>query len=271
MKKLAVIFLCTACTLASAVAQPHVRIGNLEFYAKKAERDTAAQIAVDEFCPPCPPCPSENEIRPKPKKFAYKNYYESSGFIGFGFVLPDNGNGYYTTLGGNSFSFEVGGIHRYQVARRFALLGTFQYSYYNYRLRDAASDSLFRNETIRKVVDNDDIKKQVFRSHSFAVGTFTRFYLVAPRKRSDNGIFVDLGVQGDYVFSKYYNLYYTDSEKKKSKNRNGYAFNPFTASAVARVGWDSFSVFARYRFTDAFNHKALPTDLPPITIGFHFL
>ena len=273
MKKLIVIFLCTACTLAGAAAQPPVRIGSLEFSIKKVARDSVAQIAVDEDCPPCPPCPSENKIHPQPKSKPHKKYYSSSDFFaGFGFVLPDNRDSYYTTLGGNSFSIDVGYIHRYQLARRFALLGSLQYSYYNYRLRNAASDSLFRSEIIGKVVDNSDIKKQVFRSHNFAVGGFTRFHLVAPRNRSgDGGIFVDLGVQGDYVFSKYYNLYYTDSEKKKSKNRNGYAFSPFTASAVARVGWGSFAVFARYRFTDAFNPKALPTDLPPITIGMHFL
>jgi len=29
-------------------------------------------------------------------------------------------------------------------------------------------------------------------------------------------------------------------------------------------------IFIRYRFTDAFNQKALPMDLPPITIGMQF-
>ena len=264
MKKLISIFLCTTCISTGAIAQPRARIGNLEFIVRKTERDSVIQVFAEED--PCPPCPSENETRPKPKN-TYK-YHTSEGFGGIGFILPDNGSGYYTTLGGNSINIDAGWIHRYQISRRFALGGTLQYSYYNYKLRDAASEPKFVEEVTGISFDRQALNKQVFRSHNIAAGTFIRLYAVPPRHRGNDGMFIDLGVQGDYAFSKYFKIKMRSGGKDKF--REGYAFNPFTASAIARIGWNRKAIFARYRFTDAFNSKALQMDLPPITIGIQF-
>ncbi len=266
MKKFVIVF-CYACISASVIAQSGVRIGNLEISIKKSmhDQDTTMQVTVTD---PCPPCPSENETRPKPKYALYK-YHKSSFFAGMGFILPDNSSDYYTVLGGNSINIDAGWIHRYQITRRFALGGTLHYSYYNYKLRDAAGEPKFAEEVIGKSFAKEDVIKQAYRCHDIAAGVYMRFYLVPPRWRSSNdGMYIDLGVQGDFAFSKYYKIN-THSEGKE-KYHDDYAFNPFSASAVARIGWDWFAVFARYRFTNAFNSKALPMDLPPITIGFQF-
>ena len=59
-------------------------------------------------------------------------------------------------------------------------------------------------------------------------------------------------------------------KKDKDYYKND-AFNPFNASAIARIGWkNNRAIFARYRFTEAFNPKELPMDLPPLTIGIQF-
>ncbi|MDR1172458.1 MAG: PorT family protein [Bacteroidales bacterium] len=265
MKKLSTI-LCIACISVSVTAQSGVRIGNLEISIKKStyDRDTLMQVTVID---PCPPCPSENETRPEPRKNPYK-YHVSSFFVGMGFILPDNGNDYYTVLGGSSISIDAGWVRRYQISRRFALGGTFNYSYCNYKLRDAAENPVFMEEVIGKPFARKDISKQAYRCHDIAAGAFARFYLVPPKWRNNDGMYIDLGVQGDFAFSKYYR-FNTHSEGK-DRYHNDYAFNPFTASAVARIGWSWFAVFARYRFTDAFNSKALPADLPPVTIGILF-
>ena len=274
MKKLTTILLCVTCISANMFAQSDewtgngVRIGNMKIYIKKNvnEQDTMMQVTVTD---PCPPCPSENETRPKPKTTQYK-YHESSFFAGWGFILPDNGSDYYTVLGGKSINIDAGWMHRFQITRRFALGGTFQYSYYNYKLRDAASEPVFMEEVLGKPFTKEDINKQTYRSHSISPSVFTRLYLIPPPRRSnDCGMYIDLGVQGDYAFSKYLK-FHTQSEGK-DKYRDDYAFNPFTASAIARVGWNGFALFARYRFTDAFNSKALPMDLPPVTIGIQIL
>lgn len=247
---------CIACISVGAIAQSNMRIGNLE-------------ISVKDI-----PCP-QNETCLNPKT-TYK-----STFCGIGFILPNNGNGYFTTLGGSSINLDIGRMHRYQITPQFALGRTLQYSYYNYRSWNAASRSEFVDEVIGKDYDKHGIRKQVYRSHNIAASAFTRYYLVPVKKH----LYIDLGVQGDFAFNKYFKIK-TESEGKR-KYRNDYAFNPFTASVTARIGWNrkncsfkldgkcwrcdnSRAIFVRYRFTDAFNSKALPMDLPRITIGIQF-
>jgi len=265
MKKLVSIFLCTACISISAIAQSGVRIGNMEIILRKTENDTVAQITVGD---PCPPCPSEKETRPKAKSVE-RNVNISDGFCGIGFILPDNSNDYYTTIGGNSINLDFGGSRRYQLTRWFALGGTMQYSFYNYKLRDAGSDPSFVTEVTGIPFERQDLRKQVFRSHNLAAGPFIRINLVpSSNPKKNDGFYIDLGVQGDFAFSKYYKVKTRSGEKHKY--REGHVFNPFTASAIARIGWSDKAIFARYRFTDVFNSSALPMDLPPITIGIQF-
>ena len=284
MKKLITIF-CATCISVGVIAQSGVRIGNYEFYVKKAESDSVTKVFVEEE-ESRPSNLSQNETRPQN---SFKQYYTSTFFWGLGFILPDNSSDYYTTLGGKSINFDAGWVHRYHLTRKFALGGTFQYSYYNYRLRDAATEPFFVDEVIGREFVRTKIKKQVYRNHNVSAGAFTRFYLVPPKNSGNDGLYIDLGAQGDFAFRKLYKIK-TQSERK-NKYFNDYAFNPFTASAVARIGWSrrewnifnvnisdnwdwkcckSRAIFVRYRFTDAFNPKALPMDLPPITIGIQF-
>ena len=278
MKKLMTIVLCTTCISVNIIAQSGVRIGNYELFLKKVETDSIEQIVLSE---PCPPCPSENETRPKPK---FTPYQQSDFFYGVGLIVPDNGDDYYTALGGKSINIDAGWMRRYHFSRRFALGGTLHYSYYNYKFRDAASEPFFNNVVLKNnTFVNDDIRKQTYRSHNIAASAFTRFYFIPPRNRGSDGLYIDLGAQGDFAFSRFAMLK-THSEGKK-KHYEEYAFNPFNASAVARIGWkqprrsvgkvyfgggNSRALFVRYRFTDAFNTRSLPMDLPPITIGVQF-
>ena len=263
MKKLIIIILCTSCISAGTIAQSGVRIGNLEFVYRKVGSDTITQITVDD---PCPPCPSEKETRPKA---TYKSRV-SDGFCGLGFIFPDNGDDFYTVRSINSFNIDLGGERRYHLTRRLALGGLTQYSFYNYRLKPV--DPTYLSEVIGRNIVPNDIRKQVFRSHNLAAGIFARFYLSPPRaSNGKGGMFMEAGAQGDFAFSKYCKLKTRDPNAKE-KHRDKYVFNPFTASATARVGWGSTVIFARYRFTDAFNKKELttPMDLPRITIGIQF-
>ena len=277
---------CVACISVVTIAQTGVRIGNYEFYVTKAESDSVTKVFVEEE--PRSSNPSQKETH---SQNSFKKHNTSTFFWGLGFILPDNSSDYYTILGGKSINFDAGWIHRHQITRQFALGGTFQYSYYNYKLRDAATEPKFMEEVIGREFARTDIQKQVYRSHNVSAGAFTRFYLIPPKNRGNDGLYIDLGAQGDFAFRKVYKIK-TQSERK-NKYFNDYAFNPFTASAIARIGWSrkewnifnvnisddwdwrcckSRAIFVRYRFTDAFNSpKALPKDLPPITIGILFM
>ena len=267
MKKIIILF-SVACISLNVIAQLPVRIGNMEIIVRKQGEDTTTQINV--FNDPCPPCPSENETRPKPQN-TFKKYEKSDGFLGFGFIIPDNSAGYYTTLGGNSFNFEIGSMKRYYLTRQFALGGTLQYSYYNYRLMDIYKEPVFR-ETVLEVDDDQDFKKinkEAFRSHNIAASLFTRYYLLPPQKRGKGGLYVDVGAQGEFAASRHYMLKYDDGGKDYYKSP--LAFNPFNASALARIGRKNKAFYFRYSLTDVFNQKELPMNLPPMTIGIMIL
>jgi hypothetical protein len=255
MKKLALLLLCAGGIAASATAQS-VRIGKLEFSVKKSQDTVVARLEE---------MPDE-----APEKKPFKRFHKSLPFGGIGFIMPNVGGGSYTTLGGKSISLDFGWLHRYQVTPRFALLLSPHYSYRNYKLHDAASEPLFIGEVIGKAYAEDGIKKQVFRSHNAALGGWVRFYVVEPRRHRNGGVFVDLGVQLDWAFSKHYTVF--PYGEKKQEYSNDYAFNAFPVSATVRAGfWQGSAIFARYRFTNAFNQKALPLDLPRVTIGIQFL
>lgn len=259
MKKLITLF-CIACMSVSAIAQSGVRIGNYVFHVQKAGSDIDTNVYVEDT--PCPPCPSENETRSKPKFYPHKT---DNFFVGVSTVYPERNSDYYTVMSSNSINIDAGEIEIYHISRWFAMGRTMQYSYYNYKLKP--NEPIFMEEVIGRPVAKDDIRKQTYQSHNIAVSLFPRFYLTPSRTNySNKGIYLDLGVQGDYAFNKYCKLN-THSEGKK-KYRDNYAFNPFSASAIARVGFgNSWAVLARYRFTDTFNNDVLPMDLPPISIG----
>jgi hypothetical protein len=273
MKKLTTIILCAAFFSAAAIAQSAVKIGNLEFSVRNIGSDTLVQITVDE-----PLSSSENNDLPKPKP-KFKPYTTKDNFFGIGFILPDNGSSYYTILGGNSINIDIGGERRHHLSRWFALGGTLQYSFYNYKFRGAATQPEFNQLVLGgKDFTDNHINKQVFRSHNLAAGVFTRFYL-APlqmnnkeKSHASSRLHIDLGAQGDWAFSRYCML--KTEKEKKNRYHEDHAFKPFNASAVVRIGGIKIlnrgktTIYARYRFTEAFNSpKELPMDLPPVTIG----
>ena len=266
MKKL-VIILGIACISASATAQsnqPSVRIGNIEIIIRKQEQDTTMQVNIldGNDKPDAGSSKSDVQSQPQPQvKPKFKQYQKSSVLGGIGLMIPDNNNDYYTTLGGNSFNFDFGGMKRYHLSRRFALGWSCNYSFYNYKLNDINEEEIFKREVLQDKIFEHDISKQVFRSHNVAFGTFARYYLTT---RGDK-LYVDLGAQGDFAPFRKYMIKFTNGGKNYWEN--DHAFNAFSASAVARIGLKSHAFFFRYRFTDNFNKTVLPKDLPPITFG----
>jgi len=269
MKKIIILSL-IACASLSAAAQQAVRIGNMEIIIRKQEQDTTFQINVlDETVVSTQ---SQDSPRPAPAKPKFNRHSRSTVWGGFGFMLPDDTRDYYTILGGNSFNLDFGGMNRFYLARWFALGWTYNYSFYNYRLRDAYEEPVFRSEVLGgDVFAREDVKRHAFRSHNAAAGVFLRQYLIAPKHRNStkDRLYIDLGVQGDLAVIKNYVVKFENGGK--NKYNSDYAFNPFTASAVARVGWNKHAFFARYRLTESFNRKELPMDLPPINIGIIWL
>ena len=273
MKKLVDIFslICVFCISLCAVAQPALRIGNMEITVRHHGQDTTMQITI-----------LDDEVR-APHKPAYQYYERSSAVFNLGFVLPARNNSSYSTNVVSSLNLDFGAMHRYQLSHRFSAGAQTFYSYYNYRLSNANSETDFKDFVMNgREFDRTEINKQVFRSHNLSQGVFARYYFLPPKNRCDLGIYLDAGIQGDWAFSKFYKIK-TQNGQKKYRDRD--AFNPLTASVFARLGWNQINrkwmgggnncnggnlraIYVRYRFTNAFNKDVLPMDLPPLTIGF---
>ncbi|MDR1866495.1 MAG: hypothetical protein LBR08_13125 [Bacteroidales bacterium] len=255
MKKM-IIIACIACMAGSmkVAAQPAVKIGNMEILIRKSKGDTITRILLDE--------PGVARRSEKGDKYVPQPRKTSSFSVGVGFVLPDNSAGKYAVFGINSSYFDAVWYRGYRISRGFSIVRTVQYAFHNYRLTDAAEDPAFASTVTGSSVDPDGIRKQVYRSHHIGVGVHIRRYLFR-----ESGMFLDLGVQGDLAFGKRYKVFYYHHGKEKFRDNS--AFNPFIASAVARIGWNNIAFFARYRFTDAFNRSVLAKDLPQWSFGVH--
>jgi hypothetical protein len=139
-----------------------------------------------------------------------------------------------------------------------------QYSFYNYRLKDAS-------ETVLGMSLNPS--KEVFRSNNLGLGVYNRIYIV-PGKRprpNSNGIYIDAGIRGDWSYGRFYKTKTEDGDFfQKAKYRNSYAFHPFSASLFAGIGFKWFVITANYRITDVLNDKSVAMDMPPLSVGMQF-
>ncbi len=258
MKKIIILICCAIMTVGTATAQSRIKIGNLEFSVQKNTNgnDTVMQIdANDDARAVITRSRSEEPIKRK------KRYHSSSWYFGLEFAIPQTGSDYLTIQSGNSYQFSTGYRHCLHFTRWYGIGLTAQYAFYNYRLKDA-SESLIGADV--------DTNKEVFRSNNLGVGVFNRFNILPGKHRrpDSDGLYIDIGVQGEWAYGRFYKMEAEVGDYTvKTKYRNGYAYNPFTASAFAGIGIGWFEVFAHYRFTDIFNSDVISNNLPPITVG----
>lgn len=86
-------------------------------------------------------------------------------------------------------------------------------------------------------------------------------------KDRDHSFYLAAGGMVSYrLGSKTKQIYSQDGEDYKVKNRSSYNMNPFRFSAVARIGYGNFTVFASYSLTPLFEKDKGP-ELYPFTVG----
>ncbi len=263
MKKIFAV-VCLICIYSGLISAQRVRIGNMEITIKENQNDTVVQIDVNDRTTSV----TRNKDKENYDKDSHgkvkRSYHTSEGYMGLEFIVPDAGDDYLETIGGNSYQFNIGYRYTFHPARWYGIGFTVQYSFYNYRLRDAS-------QTLTGVAA--DPYKEVFRSNNIGIGIFNRIYLAPGRSRrpSSNGLYLDFGVGGDWSYSRFYKTKTDMGDYSVNvKARNSYAFEPFNANAFAGVGFGCFEIFAHYRFTNVFNSDVIDKKLPPISVGFLF-
>lgn len=192
----------------------------------------------------------------------YPRYYEEF-FVGFGVAMPIDKDKDLPVYYGNSYSLEAGFRHIYRASKFYAVGTTFQYTFYNYKLKGAAQNKTF--------VENvpGEIRREYFRTDNLGLGLFNRFYLSSIR---NHPLMLDLGGYADYSYSKRYKVKtIEDGNKEKHKYRDGSKFNPVQAGLYGAISNNSCSFFVRYRLTNLFNPDKVPAELPRFSIGIQLV
>jgi hypothetical protein len=163
---------------------------------------------------------------------------------------------------GNSYEIQVGFRDVYRKGRSSFAAG----SYINLSFDSYKLDKAYLHNPLVVSYDIGTIHKEYYRSSNFTAGLFARFYL-------NEALFLDLGPYGEYAYNKKYKVFITllgDSGESKIKYRDGRRFNPFNAGLQCSLGFNGFSVYAKYRITNCFNHDNIELEVPRLNIGIQF-
>jgi len=187
--------------------------------------------------------------------------HSSDMFIGFGLAVNDKNEEYMPISYGNSYDLQIGCRDVYRRGKSPIAAGSFvSLSFYSYKL-----DKAYLNNPL-VIKDLGTIRKEYYRTSNITAGIFARLYL-------SSDIFIDFGPYGEYAYNRKYKVFTTllgDKEESKIKYRDGSRFNPFNAGIQCSVGLYDFSVYAKYRLTNGFNHDKINLEIPRLNIGVQF-
>lgn len=240
-------------------SQTVVKIGEAEIAIQSPisikKRDTVDRRSISKAY-------GNNEIRVV-KRSTYPKYYEDF-FIGIGMAVPTDNGEFLPMHYGSSYSLEAGYKYFYRPSKRYALGTTFQYTFYNFKLKDAAQTGVFESNV------PGNVKKEYYRTDNLGTGLINRFYLF-PIGNS-RPFTLDLGGYLDFSFSKRYNVKTVENGREnKYKYRDGSKFNPVQAGLYGAISKGSYSLYARYRLTNLFNPESVPMELPRFSLGIQVL
>lgn len=262
MRKITYILLAVAILLATgtwnANAQKKLKIGKTEIILQSPMKiqETKPLVDTNDVTITIETVKSEDGNVKQTTKKTYRHINHSFTDFYFGMGLSTmaglNGEKYYPTVQyGKAFDLQTGLKFFFRPVRWYAIGTQFQYSFYSYRM-DGAAQAGFIGEPMP-----ENIRSEYFKTDNVGTAWLNRFYIY-------RDFHIELGVYGDYSFSKRY-VVKTDNEKFKYRDCN--RFTPLQAGVQASICIDWFSIYAKYRITDMFNHEILPLDPPRLNIG----
>ena len=160
--------------------------------------------------------------------------------------------------------FDLGSRYKRRFSQLFSIGYDLSLSNRNFRL--AESDA-------RNLPNNNLLDKEKINVFSLGAVIYSRFNV--GRRGNYIGNFLDIGVFGGWNFSS---RYYYKNEYKEGQYRKYSEYNPDYVKALnygvlARIGYNRYVLFARYRFSDMIDTQGNYEDLPPfnigVQIGFH--
>lgn len=252
MKKILIItLLSTLFVTQDAFAQKVLKIGKTEILLQSPVKVTEKEeIVITERVVEY----KSEAPAPKKKRRFYPRHIDEF-YLSLGMAVKTSGETFQPIVYGSSYDFEVGWKKFYRPVRALAFGSDFHLTSYSYQLVDAARNGIYF-PGVPRFVD-----KEFYRTTNAGLSLLMRLYV-------SNFGYLELGGYGDYCLSKRYIVKTVVSgDKDKLKFRDGTLFNPYNAGVKAAIGNSWFSVYAKYRLTDMFDHDRIDHELPRLHIG----
>jgi hypothetical protein len=191
-----------------------------------------------------------------------RNYVNT--FISFGFVLGPSENAGSAVNYGISNHFDIGIRYKLKLCNHYALGTEVSYNMHSYNLKQE-KEKTFPDTLVHK--------KESYTDNAFELGIFQRINY--GRRGNYMGNYIDMGAYGSYVFSA------VNFTKDKLDNGNVVRtkishlnyYEPLGYGFFARLGFNRYVIYAKYRMTDVFvkscSYPELPRFVAGIQIGLH--
>ena len=181
-------------------------------------------------------------------------------FIGYGFIVGDSEGDSAKIIAGSSSTFTLGWLSKWRINRWYELGFDAAYQYSSYHMKQDSS-KIVPNKVQHKT------EKLVFNRIELA--PFQRFKF--RNRYHSTGTFLDLGVYAGWNYRIKHQTVEKDKIPGTSQSKTislGLKYTEdFNYGAMARLGFNRFIFYARYRFSDLFTPKSDLPELPRYNVG----
>lgn len=181
-------------------------------------------------------------------------------FIGYGFVVGPSEGDSAATIPLNSSTFTLGWLSKWRINRWYELGFDIAYQYSSFKIEQDSS----------KIVPSRTIyKREKLVFNRLEVAPFQRFKF--RNRYHSTGTFLDLGVYFGFNYRIKHQTVERDRLPSADKTRTvsfGLAYTEdFTYGLMARIGFNRFIFYARYRYSDLFTESSDLPELPRFNVG----
>ena len=181
-------------------------------------------------------------------------------FIGYGFIVGPSENDSATTIPVSSSTFTLGWLSKWRINRWYELGFDVAYQYSSFKLEQDSS----------KIVPSTTLyKKEKLVFNRIEIAPFQRFKF--RNRYHSTGTFLDMGVYFGYNYRIKHQTREDDQVPGSSTSRTINLGLDYTEDinygVMARLGFNRFIFYARYRFSDLFTEDSNLPELPRYNVG----
>jgi len=181
-------------------------------------------------------------------------------FIGYGFILGPSEGDSAEIIPLNSSTFTLGYLSKWRVNRWYELGFDVAYQYSSYKIEQDSS----------KIVPNRILhKREKLVFNRIEIAPFQRFKF--RNRYHSTGTFLDMGIFFGYNYRIKHQTVERDrvtgAGKTRTVNLDLQYTQDFNYGLMARIGFNRFIFYARYRYSDLFTPSSDIPELPRFNVG----